>query len=352
MTNPKISIIVPLYNTERYLQRCFDSLVNQTLKEIEIILVNDGSTDNSSKICDEYAKRDRRIKVIHKENGGVSSARNTGMELASGEFLAFVDSDDYVTKEYIGRMLEYYKKYPEADIVIFGQARVIGNKTTIHTPTEEALMNREEFGRNFFQLLSNRVLDTTTNCLYRTSLAKILKFSLNMQVGEDSLFNFQYLTLCKKFVLSKEYGYFAVRRSSSIMGQLHSRYSLHFELEKFLEMHRAFQQAFIKIGISPEIIEERYIKSYPIWFYSIISNVFKKETPYNISGQIKQIGKIIDYHRREGITKKIINGNLGRVLHICYFLKHPFLIWIFLKVFFFYTHLKHKLKKTVKLLIS
>jgi glycosyltransferase involved in cell wall biosynthesis len=143
MTNPKISIIVPLYNTERYLQRCFDSLVNQTLKEIEIILVNDGSTDNSSKICDEYAKRDRRIKVIHKENGGVSSARNTGMELASGEFLAFVDSDDYVTKEYIGRMLEYYKIYPDADIVIFGQARVIGNKTTIHTPTVDALMNRE-----------------------------------------------------------------------------------------------------------------------------------------------------------------------------------------------------------------
>jgi len=94
--NPKVSIIVPVYNVEKYLDRCMNSLLNQTLQEIEIILVDDGSPDNCPKKCDEYARIDLRVKVIHKENAGLGLARNTGMEAASGEYIAFVDSDDFV----------------------------------------------------------------------------------------------------------------------------------------------------------------------------------------------------------------------------------------------------------------
>lgn len=90
----KISIIIPIYNVEKYLKRCIDSIVNQTYKNTEIILVNDGSPDNCGEICDEYAKIDSRIKVIHKENGGLSSARNAGIDISSGEYIMFVDSDD------------------------------------------------------------------------------------------------------------------------------------------------------------------------------------------------------------------------------------------------------------------
>ncbi len=93
---PLISIIVPVYNVENYIRRCVDSLINQTYKNLEIILVDDGSPDNSGAICDEYAQRDSRVKVIHKENGGVSSARNIGLENARGEYIGFIDSDDYV----------------------------------------------------------------------------------------------------------------------------------------------------------------------------------------------------------------------------------------------------------------
>lgn len=93
---PKISIIVPCYNVEKYLERCLLSLVNQTLKEIEIILVDDGSPDNCPALCDEWAKKDSRIKVIHKTNGGLGYARNSGLDIAKGEYIAFVDSDDYV----------------------------------------------------------------------------------------------------------------------------------------------------------------------------------------------------------------------------------------------------------------
>lgn len=102
---PKISVIVPVYKTEKYLFRCVDSLRNQTLKDIEIILVDDGSPDNCPEICDEYTRQDSRIRVIHKENGGVSTARNAGLDAAQGDYITFVDSDDYVDTEMYEQML-------------------------------------------------------------------------------------------------------------------------------------------------------------------------------------------------------------------------------------------------------
>ena len=93
---PKVSVIVPIYNVEKYLDRCMESLLNQTLKDIEIIMVNDGSPDNCPQMCDEYAKKDSRVKVVHKKNGGLGFARNSGLDIATGEYVAFVDSDDYV----------------------------------------------------------------------------------------------------------------------------------------------------------------------------------------------------------------------------------------------------------------
>lgn len=100
-----VSIIIPVYNVEKYLKRCIDSLCNQTYKNIEIILVNDGSTDSSGIICDQYEKKDSRVKVIHKLNGGLSEARNTGMEVASAQWITFVDSDDYVSLSYISNLV-------------------------------------------------------------------------------------------------------------------------------------------------------------------------------------------------------------------------------------------------------
>ena len=96
MKNILISIIVPIFNVEKYLDRCMDSLLNQTLKDIEIIMVDDGSPDNCPKMCEEYAKKDNRVKVVHKKNGGLGYARNSGLDVAMGEYVAFVDSDDYV----------------------------------------------------------------------------------------------------------------------------------------------------------------------------------------------------------------------------------------------------------------
>lgn len=107
---PKVSIIVPVYNVEKYLDRCMQSLLNQTLSDIEIIMVDDGSPDRCPQMCDEYAAKDRRVRVIHKENGGLGLARNTGLDAATGEYVAFVDSDDFTSVEAYENLLKRLKK--------------------------------------------------------------------------------------------------------------------------------------------------------------------------------------------------------------------------------------------------
>ena len=101
-----ISVIVPIYNVEKYLERCVESIINQTYKNLEIILVDDGSPDNCPQMCDDYAKKDSRIKVVHKKNGGLSDARNAGMKVATGEYVSFIDSDDYISLDFYETLLE------------------------------------------------------------------------------------------------------------------------------------------------------------------------------------------------------------------------------------------------------
>lgn len=111
MNQKLISVIVPIYNVEKYLRKCIDSIINQTYKNLEIILIDDGSTDNSSSICDEYKKKDNRIVVIHKTNGGLSSARNKGLDISNGELISFVDSDDYIESNMLECLKANMDKY-------------------------------------------------------------------------------------------------------------------------------------------------------------------------------------------------------------------------------------------------
>lgn len=127
MEKPKVSIIVPIYNVEKYLDRCMQSLLNQTLKEIEIILVDDESPDNCPAMCDEYARLDSRIKVIHKKNEGLGLARNSGLEIVTGEYVAFVDSDDYVSLDMYNELYKLANQY-NSDIVSCGHSYELKNK--------------------------------------------------------------------------------------------------------------------------------------------------------------------------------------------------------------------------------
>ena len=119
MSNPKISVVIPVYNSENYLKRCLESIVNQTLKDIEIILVDDGSKDGSGRICDEYQAKDKRIKVIHQKNAGSGFARNNGIKKATGEFISFIDSDDYIDLDTYKKLYDCIREN-NAETCIFG----------------------------------------------------------------------------------------------------------------------------------------------------------------------------------------------------------------------------------------
>lgn len=116
---PKISVIVPVYNVAPYLKKCVDSIINQTFTDIEIILVDDGSTDESGTICDQYAQKDSRVKVIHKPNGGLSDARNSGLEVCSGEYIGFVDSDDWISPDMYETLIHFAVK-EDLDVAMCG----------------------------------------------------------------------------------------------------------------------------------------------------------------------------------------------------------------------------------------
>ena len=206
----KISIIVPVYNVEKYLNKCIESLVAQTYKDLEIILVDDGSKDNCPQMCDEWAIEDNRIKVIHKANGGVSSARNAGLNVATGEYIQFVDSDDYLELNaceiLAGEMYEKNVDLVVSDYYSHGFTR---KKIIIQNFVEED----EETA--FMQLYKNALFAFPWNKLYKKELIKNY-FSNKLKYSEDFLFNCEYLANCKKISCINNciYNYVAVKGSS------------------------------------------------------------------------------------------------------------------------------------------
>ena len=140
-----ISVVVPVYNVEKYIDKCINSIINQTYKNLEIILVDDGSPDNCGKICDEYAKKDNRIKVTHKENGGVSSARNIGIKNATGDWLTFVDADDWIENNFVEQLLKIGNQ-ENAEIVLCGYNRVNrNNKCEVNASGDKETFNSSEY---------------------------------------------------------------------------------------------------------------------------------------------------------------------------------------------------------------
>ena len=195
---PKVSIIVPIYNSETHLSRCIDSILAQTYSDFELILVNDGSIDNSGKICDEYAQKDSRIIVIHKENGGTSSARNIGLEKSHGEYITFVDSDDTIYPNYLCTF-----SY-NADFEVAG-LETIGSNNDINLPQATLLLSNNNDIANWF-INNYDALYLTTICskIFRREviISRLLQFELSLKRGEDTIFVYNYISCCKNIKLN------------------------------------------------------------------------------------------------------------------------------------------------------
>jgi len=212
MNRQKISVIIPIYKTEKFLRKCIESVLNQTHTELEVILVDDGSPDRCGKICDEYAAKDSRIKVIHQQNSGVSVARNEGMKHATGEWVGFVDSDDYIDPE----MYDYLLSLTDGD-VDFAQCGIVGENANTQwldpLPEDTVIWNGgyDTIPKKELQFWSN----INCNKLYRRSLLEGLSFSPEYTLGEDLLFNAYVIKKFDKAVLGTKALYHYVQRENS-----------------------------------------------------------------------------------------------------------------------------------------
>lgn len=205
-----ISIIVPVYNAEKTLQQCVDSILSQEYKDFELLLVDDGSKDESLAICEEYAENDNRIKVIHKPNGGVSSARNLGLDNAKGERVCFIDSDDYISAVFLHGV-----EHCKYDLLITGFRDEVEGQVCENVKVLSATYQDAEDVRKFIrtQVSSNMVLRGPVGKFYSRELIGSQRFNTDMKLGEDTCFVFDYLAKCETIEVDAS-SYYVIRRGA------------------------------------------------------------------------------------------------------------------------------------------
>lgn len=214
---PLVSVIVPVYGVEAYLDRCVESIVGQTYKNLQIILIDDGSTDNCPAMCDAWAERDCRIRVIHKENGGLSDARNAGLAMAEGEYVAFVDSDDWLDRRFVEILYRTAAEH-NCEIVECGYFATTGTEPETSSPGAVAMYSAEEAME--LHLREKMFRQVVWNKLYRRDIITVL-FEKG-KYHEDIFWTYQIIANCRKLAHVDAAMYFYFQREGSIMGQGYS----------------------------------------------------------------------------------------------------------------------------------
>ena len=218
MSEDKISIIIPIYKVEDYISKCIKSVIAQSYHNLEIILIDDGSPDRCGDICDDYAERDSRIRVIHRQNGGISAARNSGLEVATGEYVLFVDSDDYIHPDMVERMHDVALN-KQADVVVCDYVKV-NEDEEIEIPEESRqVIDITEDNRLNYMLGETKIIFTVVwNKLYKRKLFQNIRFPEG-KLHEDEFVTYKLLHSAGKVCYLKDAFYYYVQRTSSIMGE-------------------------------------------------------------------------------------------------------------------------------------
>ena len=215
-----VSIIIPIYNVEKYLKRCLDSAVNQTHKNVEILLINDGSTDDSGAICDEYAKKDKRVKVIHKKNEGVAIARNVGLDNAKGEYITFIDSDDCVSSDYVSYLLSILLSNQSTIACCNFEYIYIGETDQyVIKENDKELLTIYNNKEALEDLLYQKDIDTSPwGKLYKREVFANIRFP-NGKIYEDFGTIYKTIMNSEKIIYSNQKKYFYLVHNSSITGK-------------------------------------------------------------------------------------------------------------------------------------
>lgn len=288
MKQEKISIIIPVYNGEKYIKECIDSIRNQTHSNLQIIIVNDGSIDNTSTICEQYARIDKRIQIINKKNAGLVAARKTGIQYASGEYVGFVDADDWIDKDMYESLLIVMEKY-QCDLVTSGAYRQFGEKYSIDKNViSEGVYHRAEieqkvlpymlYNGTYFQM---GVRPNVVNKLFRKDLLEIVLAKVPDKItnGEDVAITYSYL-LHSQTVFLMDSAYYHYRQHSGSMSQSHTDIDTN-EITGIRLLYSHLYSEFIKSSLSAVLLKQLdfYISHLLIqrysWIYDDNTTVFR-----------------------------------------------------------------------------
>lgn len=286
-----IGVIVPVYNTEKYLQKCLDSIIGQTYSDLEIVLVDDGSTDNCGKICDEYAAHDDRIIVIHQANGGLSAARNAGIEASTSPYITFVDSDDYIDKDTYESAAEAIRRF-DPDLVFFRERSVDLNGNTIYINGSEPTGEITERDRAFAEeRIIGQMINGMCDKVYRSQILKPLTFETGRAHGEDFLFNLHALSSVQTVAYVDQIKYSYVTNPDSITRR------------KFTPA--AFDQMYFKDRVA-EYVEHEFPVYYPLCrkraFLArlrICRPLYSEHLEKQYAGKLQEINAYLSAHKGE-----------------------------------------------------
>jgi len=285
-----VSIIVPVYNAQATLTNCLNHILKQTYRFIEVILVNDGSTDHSRELCDACAKKNTKVKAIHQENAGPSAARNTGIQAATGDYIQFVDADDYIEPTMTEKLVKAMER--NVQLVICGYTSVYNNVTIKrYLPSIEGIYDRTSFINHIGELYKNIILPSPCNKLYVTKQIRQfeIRFIENLHIGEDLLFNLAYIQTCERIHMIPDplYNYVITSNLSLSRGfnkdlTAHQQ-MLHRKVEAFLEKNHCYNGAnayFLNIMYTNSIVNR-------------LQNLFHQHSTLPSKQQKRQILKII-----------------------------------------------------------
>ena len=319
---PYLSVIVPVYNVEDHLHKCVDSIINQTFQDFEIILVNDGSTDSSPQICEDYLKKDARIKVIHQQNEGVSVARNTGIELAEGDYITFVDSDDWLDAEMYEKMCDITRLEKTNEVVMCDFKTVKGNlKEEVTSELRPGYFSKQQIINEIYPTLVvtedfGRIpIVSVWSCLFKRSLLvdNRLNFDAVLKYSEDYLFMANVMIKAHSYYYLKGhyyYNYLQYQESRSKKFQVawwQNLLYLNDELAKLLKDNRDFDFT-------------RQIKLQLLHSVLFILNSISKNQTLDIKTKIREIAFIINEKEVPEAFSKLSFEKQKRTLKIILFL--------------------------------
>lgn len=315
-----ISVIIPVYNASKYLHRVISSILSQSYPDWELILVNDGSTDDSLSICEEFSKMDRRIVVINQINRGASTARNNGMKKANGEFICFVDADDYVSGTYLEELFQDFIFNDQIDLVIQGFTKIYKEKQLfINLPENNVLGSLEEL----FDKINVFTFCGPCCKLFRSSIIRDKKIYFNSDIvcAEDFDYILRYFLHCRKIKISLSNNYFYESHDGSVSSQLHDYY---IEYSSLFHLNESFN-AIPKFNIIGSIFNQYcYVISYFVYrvlMSLMLHPISYREDLFMMKQLSTQYGQIFKKHyvpktKVLYLTKFFFNNELFRFLYI------------------------------------